>query len=78
VRDAFKDFAHLHLDAQFLPQLPRQTFLKRLIRLTFAARKFPQPAQVRAFVPLRDEEFAVAKDEAGADFNGFHNVMRET
>ena len=76
--EALNQFTDLHFNSEFLPQLPHDAFFKRLIRLTFAARKFPQPAQVRALVPLRDEEFAVAEDEAGADFNGFHNVMRET
>jgi hypothetical protein len=37
--------------------------------LAFTAGKFPQPAEMRLRVALRDEEFAAIEDERGADFN---------
>ena len=42
---------------------------KGLVRLAFAARELPQPAQVRIGVALGDEQLAVAEDQGGGDIN---------
>jgi hypothetical protein len=40
-----------------------------LARFALAARKFPESAQVRIRMALRDQEFAVAEDQAGGNVN---------
>jgi hypothetical protein len=44
--------------------------------LAFAAGKFPQASQMILRAPLRDEHLALAKDEAGRDFNCLAAVQR--
>ena len=69
MREAFKQLANLHLNAEFLAQFTRQAFLKGFVRLAFSAGKFPQPAQMRAGVTLGDQKFSPAKDEARRNLN---------
>lgn len=69
MRKAFDHFTHLHFDSQLLPQLADKAFLECFVRLAFAARKFPQTAQVRPHMPLRDQQFSLAKNQAGRDFD---------
>lgn len=53
MRDFLEKMAHGDLHPQFLPDLTRQAFLICLPDFTLATRKFPKPAQVRFFMPLR-------------------------
>jgi hypothetical protein len=69
VREALEELAHGHVNAQFLAQFAREALLKSLARVSFAAREFPQPAEMIFGSPLRDQELAVAKDQAGRDLN---------
>jgi hypothetical protein len=69
MREALQHFSHLHFNAQLLAQFANETLLEGFAPLAFATGKFPQPAEVRPRVPLRDEEFAPAKNKAGRDFN---------
>ena len=58
-----------NFQAKFFADFPDKTLLEGFIRLAFAAGKFPKSAEVRIRVALGDEQFAVAEDERGADFN---------
>jgi len=68
--DGFKQFADGDFDAEFLTQFAHQAILKALTWLALAAWEFPQPAEMRPGVALCDEQFAVAEDQSGTDFNG--------
>ena len=69
MRKTLQHLADLHLNSQLLAQFTNQALLEGFLRLTFAAREFPQPAQVRAFVPLSDEKFTAAKNKTGCNFD---------
>ena len=69
--ETFEQFADLHFDAQFLAQLARKTFFEGFGPLAFAAGKFPQAAQVGIGMTLGDKQLSIAKDQSGADFDGF-------
>ena len=69
------EFAHYHFDAEFFTQLTRETRFKTFIALALATGKFPQSAEMCVSVALRDEQLAIAKDEAGADFNDLLRVQ---
>jgi len=71
MRNFLEQFAHGNLHAQFLADFADEALFGCFAGLTFAAGKFPKPAQVRAMVALGDKQFAVAEDERGADFDGF-------
>ena len=75
VRNFFKQFANGNLHAEFLADFTHKTLLKSFARFTFAAGKFPQSAEVRAGMALRDEEFSTAKNERGTDFNLISNFQ---
>jgi len=63
-------------DAKFLAQLADKALLEGFARLTFAARKFPQAAEVRSGVTLGNEQFSRTKDQAGADFDDLASHQR--
>ena len=69
VRNFLEQFAHGNFHAKLLADFANKTLLEAFARLAFAAGEFPQPAEMRVGVPLRDEELARAEDERGADFN---------
>ena len=75
-----KQFADGNLHTQLLADFADEALLKRFARLAFAAGKFPQSAEVRVVVTLRDEQLPSAKDERRADFNGFtiHDLRLKT
>ena len=74
--DCLYEFAHANVDAQFLAQFAHKARLERLVPLALAAGKLPQPAQMRISVPLRDEQFAIAKNKPGADLDRSHSSTR--
>jgi len=63
------EFSDLDIDSEFFGQFAPQTLLKSLRRLTFAAREFPQPAHMRLFVALGDEQFSGPEDQAGGNLH---------
>ena len=74
VPDFLEQFANGNLRAQFLADFADEALLKAFARLAFAAGKFPQPAEMRICVTLRDEEFAFAENQSRRNF---HDVMRD-
>ena len=69
VRDGIQQFPNRHFNAQFFPQFAREALLKSFRRMTLAAGKFPQSAEMILRTPLRDEEQTVAEDQAGGNFD---------
>ena len=67
VADFLEEFADGNFHAEFLADFADEALLEGLARLAFAAGKFPQPAEMRLRVALRDEQFAAVEDERGAD-----------
>lgn len=67
--DAVEQAPHLDIHTEFLLKFAGQALLKRFSRLTFAARKFPQPAEMRSGVTLSDEQFTGTEDESSTDFD---------
>src|SRR4051794_34725427 len=65
----FHQLADCDLDAQFLPKLANQAGFKTLVRLAFAARKFPEPAEVGVVVTFGDEELFPTKDNPGGNLD---------
>jgi len=53
-------------------QFPGETLFKRFASLAFASREFPQSAQMRIRLALRDKELSVAEEETCADVNCLH------
>ena len=72
VCDLLKRLAKRNLDAQFLAKFPNETTLKRLARLAFAAREFPQASQVTAFEALGDQKFLLVKNQTSSDVDGLN------
>ena len=70
VANFLEQFADGNFHAQLLADFADEALLKGFARLAFAAGKFPQSAEMRIGMALRDEQFAVAEDERGADFDG--------
>ena len=69
VRDGIQQFPNRHFNAQFFPQFAREALLKSFRRMTLAAGKFPQSAEMILRTPLRDKEQTVAEDQAGGNFD---------
>ena len=69
VGDALKQFANLHVHTKFLTQFADEALLGSFVWLAFATGKFPQPAEMRSCVTLRDEKFSGTEDQTGADFD---------
>lgn len=61
--------AHLHLDPQFLPQLPLQAGFEGFVGFTFASGKLPEPAEVCPGRAAGDEEAALVEDQPGGDLD---------
>src|SRR6266498_1245551 len=77
VRDRLHQFAYLHFDAEFLLEFAAQALFKRLLWLTFASRKLPQPGQMASRGTLGDEKFASAQNQGGGDLDDWcHGVYR--
>ncbi len=53
--------------AEFLRKLPRQGVLGSLARIDLTARKLPQPRELLARRPLRDEHPTIGVHERGRD-----------
>ena len=70
VNNGVEDLTHFNFNSQLLLQFAPQTLLERFVWVPFAARKLPQAAEVILWATLRDEQFAIAKNEAGGDFDG--------
>jgi hypothetical protein len=67
-------------NAKFFVEFALEALLEGFSGFAFAAGEFPEAAKVRFGRALRDEEFAGAKDERGADFDqgsraGIHRPM---
>ena len=71
VADFLEQFADGNFHAQFLADFADEALLESLAGFALAAWKFPKPAEMRLRVALRDEQFAFAEDERGADLNRF-------
>ena len=69
VGNFFKQSADLNFDAEFFAKFAHKAFLESLVWFAFAAGKFPKAAEMRVRMAPGDEQFAVAEDERGADFN---------
>lgn len=72
VRQRLNEFKYIHIAAKFFAQFTAEALFEGFARFTLPTGKFPQAAKMRPRMTLRDEKFAVAKDEASGDFNGFH------
>ena len=69
VRDGLKQCSDNDFDAEFFPQFTDKALLEGFARFAFATGKFPQAAQMRIGVALRDEQLAGTEDQARADLN---------
>ncbi len=69
--ERFDLLEHLHFNAQFLLEFALERLLEGFAGFEFAARKFPQPAQVRLRVALGNEEFALVEYQSGGNIDGF-------
>ena len=69
VGDGLKEFADGDFHAEFLADFADEALLEGFARLAFAAGKFPQPAEMRLGVAPGDEQFAVAENEGGGNFD---------
>ena len=76
MRQALEQRANFNFDAKFLVKLTRKALLEGFAGFAFAAGEFPQSAKVRVGMALSDEQFARAKNETGADFDGLSRVER--
>ena len=76
VNNVLENLADGNFHSQFLPQFAHEALFKCLTRLAFTAGKFPHPAQMRIRVASGDQEFAIAENETGSDFDwfGFHRL----
>jgi hypothetical protein len=66
---ALNALTHLNLDGKLFQKLTPQTLLESFSRLALASRELPQPRQMSALRPLRDQQLPVAENEPGADFD---------
>jgi hypothetical protein len=65
-----------NVDIQFFPNFAEDTFLERLVRLPLAAWEFPISREVRSFVPLRNEDLPVVKNDGRSYFHmGFVGTL---
>jgi hypothetical protein len=74
VRYALDHLANLDLDPEFLAQLAAQTLGEGLSRLPLPTRELPQATEVISWAPARQQEAALAEDQAGGDVDGFERV----
>ena len=65
MRDREKIFADFRVDGQLFAQLAPNACGQRFAVVAFAARKFPAPFEVDAFLPSRHEKPSVALDDGG-------------
>jgi len=75
VRAFFKQFADRNFDSKFLVNFADKTLFESFVHFPFAAGKFPQSAEVRVGAALSDEQFAIMKNERGADFDVIINFQ---
>jgi hypothetical protein len=75
VGDALKKRSDIHLDSQFLTELPRETILESLAVLAFAARELPKSSEVSLGATLGNEQLAVAKDKRGGNIDDLHQSV---
>ena len=64
VRDFLKQFADGNFHAQFLADFADEALLESFARLRVCRREIPKVRPVRARVALRDQQFAVAKNQS--------------
>ena len=69
MNETFDRSEDVDLDIQFFEQLAMEALFKCFMRLPFSAWKFPEPAQVRLWVALSDEQLTVAEHHACRDVN---------
>ena len=69
MRHAFHQLSDYDLDSQFLAQFSRYTLFEGFFWLALSTWKFPQPSQMRIIVPLRDQQFPVAKNQSRRNIN---------
>jgi hypothetical protein len=67
--DVLDQGVYLHFDAQFFTEFAVEALLKTFAGFAFAAGKFPQPGKVPAGGPPRDQQFSIAKNQTGGNFN---------
>jgi len=76
--EVLDEIFYLNFDAQFLPEFAVEALLKGLARFAFAARKFPQAAQVPASGAPGDQKFALAKNQTRGHLNRDFRWRRRT
>ena len=69
VRNFLKQFADGNFHAQLLADFADEAAFKSFAGFALAAGKFPKSAEMRVGVTLRDEQFAVVKNERGGYFD---------
>lgn len=62
-------FADDNFHTQFFPQFANETLSQSFSWFTFAARKFPQPTEMRVGMTLRDQQPTLAKNQSGSNVN---------
>jgi hypothetical protein len=72
VPNDLKWYRHVDTNAQFLEQLPLQTFFQCFPRLAFPAWKFPEARQVHTWIPSGNQIAALTIDKTGSDLNDLH------
>jgi hypothetical protein len=74
VGDVLKQFAGGDLHAEFLVDFAGEALLKCFARLAFAAGKLPKSAEMGFRMALGDQNFTIAENQRGADFDDVRSL----